>query len=185
MAFTERRMALVVALLVCGYGGVPFIAAGRSATQTAQGPSALPEDIKARVLEALGFQRPISKKFLKLFSSPGSRNLFAAMIDDDLMAAQWQTKLLIPKGYLVKQATKTERGQLDWNEYAQSLSGGITDLKPTQKLRPYLSVASSGEASVTLGNRVIDSIDYSNRWQMNGLDTWSFTFTYHIEPVLP
>lgn len=77
--------------------------------------------------------------------------------------------------------------------------GYVTDNGPTEKLKklgPYLREDQGGvlggiyigEGSIfylTLAKRVLKSIDYANKWKLNNLDTWSFTFTYFMEPTLP
>lgn len=76
--------------------------------------------------------------------------------------------------------------------------GYITNMGPTEKLKklgPYLREDRgviggiyTGGGSIfylTLAKRVLKHIDYANKWKLNNLDTWSFTFTYFMEPTLP
>ena len=93
-------------------------------------------------------------------------------------------KFFVPNGYLRKLSTKSEQGKFDWGEYMQMAGEGIKDLAPTEKFQPHLRKTQDGMVIVTLANRVIKSIDYTKKWKLNDMDTWSFTFTYFLEPVL-
>lgn len=146
----------------------------------------LPAEIQRKVLAKLGFAEPVEKPFNRLFTSSRSQNVFAAVIEGDDGSSLWQGRFFLPNGYLVKpQKTQTEQGRFNWLEYGQLLQGGIQDLQPTSKLKPYASAAPSGAVQVRVAKRALDSVDYVNRWQLNNLDTWSFTFTYHLDPELP
>jgi hypothetical protein len=152
----------------------------------------IPEPIKEMVLKDLGFYEPIEKPFTpRLFMSQNtitsiSLEAFATQegIGNTIL---WRDKFFIPNGYLRKSlTTKFEKGKFDWGEYEKLWSeGGVKDILPTEKLRPYLKVGRNETVIIALAKRVLKSIDYTNKWKLNDLDTWSFTFTYFLEPVFP
>jgi len=151
----------------------------------------LPESIKEMVLKDIGFYEPVEKTFISLLfvSTP---TIASSYIQQDaemrgiVKTGLWRDKFFIPNGYLRKSfQTRSERGEFNWNEYDQMWQGGVEDLIATEKLRPYLRKRQDEIIVVTLAKRVLKSIDYVNKWKLNGLDTWSFTFTYFYEPVLP
>ena len=154
---------------------------------------ALPEIIQQMVLTDIGFDKPIGKSFAsRLFVSKLTITAPLFELQDASYEGigektnLWRDKFFIPNEYLRKSVrTKPEQGKFDWGEYAQMVKGGIEDLTPTEKLRPYLLKSKEGIIYVTLAKRVMKSIDYVNKWKLNDLDTWSFTFTYFIDPSLP
>ncbi len=154
---------------------------------SAQGET-LPESIKEMVLKDIGFYNPIEKTFISLLfvSTPTFHSSYiqqdAEMAGIGAKTGLWRDKFFIPNGYLSKSfQTSSDRGELNWIEYSQ----GVEDLIATEKLRPYLRKRQDEIIVVTLAKRVLKSIDYVNKWKLNGLDTWSFTFTYFMESVLP
>lgn len=152
----------------------------------------LPKSIQEMVLKDIGFYDSIEKSFTsQLFVSSPTIGSFLFEHDAELTGKGaktrlWKDKFLIPNGYLKKSfRTKSEQGKFDWGEYNQMWQGGVKDITPTEKLRPYLRTSQERIIYVTLAKRFLKSIDYTNKWKLNDLDTWSFTFTYFLEPVLP
>ncbi len=158
----------------------------------------LPKSIQKMVLNDLGFYKPVEKSLTsQLFISSSNENAYFSSFQEmdasmtggvGVKTYLWKNKFFIPYGYLRKfQQTNYERGQFNSNEYEQMWGGGIEDLAPTEKLRPYLRKSQEGVIYVTLAKRVLKSIDYANKWKIpsENLDAWSFTFSYFLEPVLP
>lgn len=149
----------------------------------------LPKSIQEMVLKDIGFYEPVEKSFTVWLLAHPTDNMFAESLEEQMTGegvrtSLWRDKFFIPYGYLSKfQQTRSETGFKLVN---------TEDFVPTEKLRPYLRKAEKNLLGggfydvfyVTLAKRVLKSIDYANKWKLNGLDTWSFTFTYFYEPVL-
>lgn len=150
----------------------------------------LPKEIQEMVLKDIGFYEPVSKIFnFTLFSSTADSSHFyekeAEMMGRGVKTCLWRDIFFIPYGYLFKQEFGRDKyGWANTKEYPEIWGGGVGDLVPTEKFKPYLRGLGNDEFTVILAKRVLKSIDYVNKWKLNNLDTWSFTFTYFMEPVL-
>ncbi len=138
---------------------------------SAQGET-LPESIKEMVLKDIGFYEPVEISLLNNIST----------WDDN----SWVQSFFVPNGYIKKWVVEDAH-------MVETMGGGYPASAKygyghTEKLQPYLRIEKSWPSDwlkITIAKRVLKSIDYTNRWKLNGLDTWSFTFTYFLESILP
>jgi len=154
--FSKVLMGVTI-LLFC-IGGISTVAHSHK----------LPGKIKKKALDYLDIGEPLYITVSNgILPEPGSLNYY------------WAIGYLIPQGYI------EDRGEDGYIVTSKTVN--LDGYKEDYEIKWFipLSARKVRQSYIPIAKRVFKSINYVNHWYPNDIETWSFTFSYTIEPILP